>query len=142
MTAAEIILKYLEVLVWPATLTLILLRYRDPILSLLQKSKIKLSLYGVEVETTLSELETITLATLGGNLDNKQLELLVHIANEGRISYGKEGIPKDDREWIRPVMNAGLIMTTPQGARVGEAEGLALTPLGSLLMRAKMKKVQ
>jgi hypothetical protein len=135
----ELVLEYVKVLIWPITITILLFAYRNAIISVLPKSRIKVSLFGLEVETTLPELETITLATLGGHLNNKQLHLLTRMANEGPIAYEEGGIPKDDRKWIRPLMNAGLIMTTPVGAHLGEADGLALTPLGSLLVRPMMK---
>ncbi len=140
MTMPELILEYIKVLIWPVTVSLLLLVYRNAIISILPQSKIKVSLFGLEVETTLPELETITLATLGGRLDSLQLALLTRLADEGPISYGEAGIPKDDRKWVRPLMNAGLVMTNPVGAHLGEAEGLNLTPLGELLMRPRMKR--
>lgn len=134
MDKAQITLKYLEVLIWPATLTMILFIYRDSIVALLQRSKIKLSLYGFEVETTISELETVTQLTIGGDLDQKQLELLSTLKRDGSVDFRPKGIPKNDRKWIRPIMNAGLIMTLPEGAHLGSAKGLKLSPLGGFLV--------
>ena len=139
MSAPELVLEFVKALAWPVTVVILLFAYRGAIISLLPKSKIKVSLFGLEVETTFPELETVTLATLGGRLDERQLDLLTSIANRGSVSYGKGGISADDRKWIRPLMNAGLIMTIPSGEHLGQAEGLALTPLGSLLMRPRLQ---
>jgi hypothetical protein len=136
MELAKLILEYTHVLVWPVTISLLLLLYRDTIVSILPKSKIKVSLFGLEVETTLSELETITLATLGGHLNDKQLSLLKQLAGKGTIFFGEKGISKEDRKLIRPIRNAGLVMTDPIDAHLKEAESLSLSPLGTLVMRS------
>jgi hypothetical protein len=141
---AELVLKYVIALIWPVTLIILLLSFRRTLSSLLftllPKSKIKLSLFGIEVETTLPELETVTLATLGGSLDKQQLELLRRLANEGPISYEPIGVPKDQRKWIRPIRNAGLVKSIPVNAYLSETETLELTPLGSLLIRSRKTK--
>lgn len=113
MAVAELVLRYVEVLVWPVTVTVLLFTYRDAIVAILPTSKIKVSLYGFEIETTLQELKDVTLATLGGDLSSRQRNLLEEIAKEGPKSFEKGEIPKEDRKWIRPIMNAGLIMTQP-----------------------------
>jgi hypothetical protein len=138
MSIPELVLEFVKALAWPITLAILLFAYRDAIISLLPKSKVKVSLFGLEVETTFPELEIVTLAMLGGHLSEKQLDLLANIAERGPVSYDKGGIPADDRKWIRPLMNAGLIMTIPSGEHLGQAEGLALTPLGSLIMRPRV----
>jgi hypothetical protein len=139
ITAGELVLKYIEAFVWPLTVLIIAVIYRGFITStlpnLLSRSKIKISLFGVEFETSLPELESVTKAVVGGSLTKDQLDLLRRIRKEGPVSYEAGEIPKRDREWIRPIMNAGLIMTMPPGAHLGEATGLSLTPLGVLLMR-------
>lgn len=139
MSTLEIVLELVKSLAWPVTAVILLLAYRKAILALLPESKIKVSLFGMEVETTFPELETATLATLGGHLTGKQLDLLETIATQGPVSYENDGIPKEDRKWIRPLMNAGLVMTIPPGEHLGQAEGLALTPLGSLVMRPRLQ---
>jgi hypothetical protein len=107
MPSADLVLKYIEVLKWPVTLLILLLIYRKAITSLLTsvlpKSKIKISLFGVEIETTLSELKSISLASLGGSLKVKQLDLLRRLGSEGAIHYGPEGILGDQCKLIRPM---------------------------------------
>jgi hypothetical protein len=139
MSVSQLVLEFVKVLIWPVTLILLLFVYRDAILTLLPKSKIKITLFGLEVETSLPELETITLSMLGGQMDQRQLHLLTTLVNDGPVSYDKAGVPGEERNWIRPLMNAGLIMTLPAGEHLGKAEGLALTPLGTLLMRPKLQ---
>jgi len=136
MLVAELVLEYIKALIWPLFMLFIFLRYYEVIAHLIPRSKIRITLYGIEIETTLSELEQVTFQNLGGSLSPKQMELLNRLFKEGPI-YFNRGIPKDSRIWIRPVMNAGLIKTLPERAHLGETQALDLTPLGKLLMRKR-----
>jgi len=140
---AELVLKYVTALIWPATVVILLLSFRKALISalptLLPKSKFKISLFGVEVEITVPELESTTLATLGGQLDERQLALLNRLFKEGPISYSTTGISEDERRWIRPIRNAGLVKTNPTDTYLAKAQSLELTPLGNLLMRSKSR---
>jgi len=143
MAIAELVLKYIEALIWPVTAVIFLVLYHDPILALLEKSKITLSLFGVSVEMTLSQLESSMTAPLGGVLTPQQWDLLKEIAEHGNISVKDKGFVmsmQKDLPWIRPVRNAGLIMTLPDGEYIEQAKEIAMTPLGELLMQAKQKR--
>jgi hypothetical protein len=133
MTVARLFLEFAQVIIWPLTIGILLIVYRDVIKELIPKSKVRVSLFGLQVETTLPELETITLAALGGHLEDRQLELLTRISFAGLLSIAPS---RDERLWVRPLVNAGLIMTSPAGAHLKDASGLALTPLGNLVMKS------
>lgn len=136
----ELFIRYLTELKWPIVLVTLLLAFRKPLATLLGSitlgSKVKISLFGVEVETTLQELENVSIATLGGSMDSNQRDLLTRLGTRGPIAYSPEGVPKDQQCWIRPLRNAGLIETQPQGLYLEDAQGLMLTPLGSLMVKA------
>jgi hypothetical protein len=119
-----------------------LIRYRDTIVSLSQKSKVKLSLFGVEIETTIPNLENIITAPVGGTLTDQQWALLREIMKEGQVSVAEKKYVmtmQRDLAWIRPIRNAGLIVTLPDGKYIEQAEHLALTSLGKIVVEAKFR---
>jgi hypothetical protein len=136
----ELFIRYLAELKWPIVLVILLLAFRKPLGTVLASmtlgSKVKISLFGVEVDTTLQELENVSIATLGGSLDANQKDLLTRLGTTGPISYNPKGIPEAQWCWIRPLRNAGLVETQPQGEYLAEAQALQLTSLGSLMMKA------
>lgn len=87
----EILIRYVAELKWPVALIILLVAFRKPLVSLLASvtlgSKVKISLFGVEVETTLQELENVSIATLGGSMDLRQRNLLTQLGHTGPISY-------------------------------------------------------
>ena len=141
MELEELILEYIKVLVWPVIVIFTLVMYRDLIAGLIHKSKVKLSLFGVEIETKISDLEQMLMAPVGGKLTGQQWALLQKIAMRGPVAIAAEGYKmhmQGDLQWIRPVRNAGLIITLPDGKYIEQAEQIALTPLGSLLMKERL----
>ena len=140
MELEELILEYVKALAWPIVAVFTLLKYRDVISGLIQKSKVKLSLFGVEIETKISDLEQRLMAPVGGKLTDQQWALLHKIATTGPVAVAQAGYKmqmQGDLPWIRPVRNAGLIVTLPDGKYIEQAEQIALTPLGQLLMHKK-----
>jgi len=135
----ELFLRYIVELKWPLTIIILLVIFRKTLTRFLTSyglgSKIRISLFGVEVETTLLELENISIATLGGRLNAKQQELLTRLSNDGLIKYEK-GVPEAEWDWIVPLRNAGIIETQPKGAYLRDAQSLKLTALGLLMVKA------
>jgi hypothetical protein len=135
----ELFLRYVGELKWPLTIIILLIVFRKTLARFLTSyalsSKVKISLFGVEVETTLRELEDISIATLGGRLNDKQQELLTVLSHNELIKYEK-GVPEDEWNWIIPLRNAGIIETQPTGAYLRDAQSLKLTALGSLMVKA------
>ena len=140
MELEELILEYIKVLVWPVIIIFALVMYHDLIGGLIQKSKVKLSLFGVVIETKISDLEQVLMAPVGGRLTDQQWAMLQKIATRGPITVATEGYKmhmEGDLPWIRPVRNAGLILTLPDGKYIEQAEQITLTPLGELLMKER-----
>ncbi len=144
MTIAELILEYLKVLTWPVVILVLFLTYRKAILTLLPKSKIKISVFGIAVEVSEMDLSNAAARNfellgegLKGQSQLKQQKLLHFLSKEGQIPFPDNLRDKEEREQVvRPVMNAGLVMTVPRRAHLLEAEGLELTPLGKMLMKS------
>jgi len=115
----ELFLRYLAELKWPVVVVILLLAFRKPLGTLLASitlgSKVKISLFGVEVETTLQELENVSIATLGGSMDLNQRDLLTRLGTTGPIVYTPKGVPTNQQCWIRPLRDAGLVETQPKG---------------------------
>ena len=143
MAIAELVLNYIQALIWPLVVISIFIFYRDTIQALFKKSDVKFSLFGVTIETSIGELEKTITSTLDGELTPQQWTLLEEIWQKGQVSVEEKNysmsIDKDLR-WMRPVRNLGLIMTLPDGKYIEQAEHIILTPLGRLLMRAKREK--
>jgi hypothetical protein len=143
MEAAKLVLEYLKVLIWQAIVVFALIKYHEVIRELFYRSKVKLSLFGFEIETKISDLQQSLTSTVGGRLTNQQWELLEKIYKEGAVSVVTECYKMDmqaDLSWIRPLRNAGLMMSLPDGEYIEEAEEFKLTPLGKLLMESKMSE--
>ena len=135
----DLLIRYIAELKWPLTIIILLIIFRKTLTRFLTSyvlgSKIKISLFGVEVETTLRELENISIATLGGRLTDRQQGLLTRLSDIGPIKY-EEGVPEVDWDWITPLRNAGIIETQPKGAYLRDAQSLKLTALGLLMVKA------
>jgi len=93
----ELFIQYLAQLKWPVVLVTFLLAFRTPLAklrgSITLGSKVKISLFGVEVETTLQELENVSIATLGGSMDSNQRDLLTRLGTTGPIVLHAERCP-------------------------------------------------
>ena len=134
------ILEYIRILVWPLVTLLLIMKFGNTLITAIQKSKVKLSLFGVEIETSIVDLERTLTAAVDGALSPKQWDLLEKIWKKGTVSVQNEGYVMDmsaDLKWIRPIRNAGLLMSLPDGKYIEQATELALTPLGKLLMQAR-----
>jgi hypothetical protein len=134
------ILEYIKVLVWPIVAAYALVRFGGAIASALGRSKVKLSLFGVEIEVPVSQLEQVLTAAVGGRLSAQQWALLEQSAKDGVLSVAKAGYRMTmdgDLPWVRPVRNAGLIMTLPDGQYIEQATDIVLTPLGKVLMSSR-----
>ncbi len=136
----SVFLKLLDVLIWPATTVFLSIVFRRPLSNLVSRSeKVKVSIFGVSFESTISELERTISASLGGKFTQEHWDLISSAEEQGAITYEPPGVPKDRRDLVRETMNAGLVMTLPRRAHLGDALGIAATPLGRLLLQARRK---
>jgi hypothetical protein len=130
------ILEYVKVLVWPITAILLLLLIRPQLRALLTSSKIKVSMFGVAIETTLPELESAINEYLGGTLEPDQMKYLDALYHDTEKAY-PTGINHPESQLVRPLRNSGLVRTIPANSSLGSSRAVRLTDLGIFLMRRK-----
>ncbi len=135
MEIAKLILEYITATIWPIISLIIVFSFRDAIVSLLPKSKIKFTISGVTIETSFAELEQSVAESLRGkNLTSEQWEWLRKLKESGRIPYDH-----NHYEQLRPLRNAGLIREHPEGW-LSDSESIDITTLGRLMLAAYDKK--
>lgn len=143
MDIPTVLLEYVRVVIWPLIIAAVIFSYGRSLVRLLEKSKVKVSLFGVDVEVDIGELARTLTAAAGGALSERQWRLLEDIAHKGSVSVHTEGYKLKmgaDLDWIRPIRNAGLVMSVPDGQYIEQATDLILTPLGTLLLDAKRRR--
>ena len=131
-------LPYLQILAWPVTVLLVALILRPVLAPLLTKSKVKVELFGVAIETDLATLEAAMTQPIGGVLTDDETTYLQNLVEIEEKAY-PDGIAKEDREFFRPMRNAGRIMTLPRGSALGMARSIRLTKLGRLVMQGRFR---
>jgi hypothetical protein len=131
MQIAQLVLNYLQILVWPCVVIFALLRYRKGIESLISQSKVKFDFAGVTIETSLETLELSVQESLRGQkLSPEQWSWLKRLKDEGWIAYNHTYYDQ-----LRPLRNAGLIREHPEGW-LTTAREIEITILGKLLLEA------
>jgi hypothetical protein len=126
----------LEILVWPAAAIVALFIVRPHLSALMSKSKVKLAMFGQSIETTLPELEHVIEEQADGQLTEQHIKFLESLSEVGVKDY-PNGIQSDERKFLRPMRNSGLILAIPRNAFLSEARGLRLSALGRLYLRAR-----
>ena len=131
---ACIFVRYIEALIWPLLVAVGLFSFREPLCERIKKSNVKFTIYGVTIETSAQKLTESLSETFKEELTEKQWGLLEKIHNKGGVSVKKEGLNLSNGgeyfEWVRPIRNAGLIKTLPEGYVIELSERLVLTKLG------------
>jgi len=131
MQIAQIIHAYIEVLAWPTVAVLAMLLYRGIIRSLLPGAKVKLTISGVTVETTIPVIERSVTESLGGEkLTHEQWTWLRKLRNPG-----PQSISDADKLVLRPLRDAGLLRTSERGF-LQDPRAVELTSLGKLMVDA------
>lgn len=132
-------IEILRIVVWPGVVLIGVAVLRPHIATLLSSSKVKVSLFGQTIETTLPELERIIEEQAGGALTVEETLYL-----DGLYEHGQKDHPEvtknEDHKLIRPLRNFGLVMTIARNAFLGDAKSIQLTSLGRLYMKAKRKQ--
>jgi DNA-binding transcriptional ArsR family regulator len=134
---ADLVLDFLKVTAWPAVALIAIFVLKGYLPGLLKASTVSIELFGVTVETSIEKLKSALIATMGGTLSREQWSLLEEIHRGGAVSVAEKGYSMSldtDLAWIRPLRNAGLVVTLPDGYYIEQAEFLDLSPLGRLLM--------
>jgi len=136
MAIAQLVLSYLQVLIWPCVAIFLLIRYRRIITSLVSQSKITLNFAGVSIETTVEALERSMQENLRGRkLSKEQWEWLENLRDrDGRLAYNNSFY-----EILVPLRNAGLITQYRDESPADQltiATEVGITALGKLLLEA------
>jgi hypothetical protein len=134
----KMILEVLRIITWPITVLIAVFALRSYLAPLLSGSKVKISLFGQSVETTLPELESVVSEQAGGALSELQMNYLKQFYQQGAIDY-PNGVESDEKEALRPLRNYGLIMTIPRGKPMRKAKSLQISALGRLVMKSKYR---
>lgn len=134
MQNSQLILGYVQALAWPCVAVFLLLRYRSVIESIVPHSRLKFTIAGITIETSLETMERSVEESFGGRrLLPEQLAWLRRLASEGRLAYDKSQLHD-----LRPLRNAGLIRVHPEGWLASGKE-IEITTLGKLLVEAHDK---
>ena len=135
MSYSEFI-ELLKVVLWPIVALIILFVVRPHLSELMAKSKVKLSMFGQSIETTLSELGEVIEEQTEGRLTQDHIQYLESLSAQGVKDY-PSGIDGNERKLLRPIRNAGLILTIPRDSFLTEARSIQLSALGRLYLRAR-----
>ena len=138
MSVAEF-LHLLEIVLWPIVALVAILVVRPHISALLSGAKVKLSIGGQSIETTLPEVQRVLEEQAGEPLSGEHVAYLISLEHDGARQYSS-GIEKsEERKSLRPLRNAGLILTIPRNAFLQEAKAIEISSLGRLYLRARAK---
>ena len=130
-------LKLLEILIWPVVALVALLVVRPHISHLLSGAKVKFSVAGQGIETTLPEIKKIFEEQSGDPLTSEQFNYLAALQKSGAKSYPNGVKDSNEREFLRPLRNIGLILAIPRDEFLQDATGVELSALGRLYLQAK-----
>ncbi len=130
----------LEIVVWPIVALVAVGVIRPHLAALMAKSKVKLSMFGQSIETTLPELQQVIEEQAEGKLTEEHIKYIESLSTQGVKDY-PNGIESAERKFLRPVRNSGLIMTVPKDAFLGDARGVQLSALGRLYLRARRRRL-
>jgi len=99
-------------------------------------AKVKLSIAGQSIETTLPELKEILEAQAGERLTEENKRYLRQLLQQGLKDYPRGVATEEERQSLRLLRNNGLIQTVPRNAFLNDAKAIELSALGRLYLRA------
>ena len=130
-------LHFLEIVLWPTVAISAILVLRPHLNTLLSGAKVKLSIGGQSIETTLPELKQIIEEQSGEALSLEQVSYLRSLQREGTKQYPSGVDTSQERKFLRPLRNAGLILSVPRNSFLRDATGVEISGLGRLFVRAQ-----
>ena len=128
-------IEYVCVLVWPTVVIFALFLFRKDLRKILVKpEKIKFSIGGVTVETSIEQLaKSVSESLRGKKLSDEQWEWLERLSKTERLQYDHQFYGD-----LRPLRNSGLIREHPEGW-LSNSKEIEITTLGKLLLEAKQR---
>ncbi|MFZ3018457.1 MAG: hypothetical protein WA056_08390 [Gallionella sp.] len=130
-------IHFLEIVRWPAVALVAIFVARPYLTKLLSGAKVKLSIAGQTIETTLPELEDVLEEQAGESLLAEHITYLTSLQRDGAEQYPSGIENREKRKFLRPLRNAGLVLTVPRNSFLDEAKAIELSALGRLYLRAK-----
>jgi hypothetical protein len=131
------LLRLLEIVLWPVLALVAIFVVRPHLSTLLSGAKVKLSIAGQSIETTLPELKQILEEQAGESLSADHVAYLTSLQRDGAKQYPSGIKQSDERKFLRPLRNSGLVLTVPRNAFLQDAQAMELSALGRLYLRAK-----
>ncbi len=109
MAIFQLILSYLQVLIWPLVVTLALIMYRSVIETLASPSEVTFTFFGVSIKIPLKTLVRSLEDNMLDTITDEQWGWLKRL-HGGRADYDS----KTDYQTLLPLRNAGLIRAYPE----------------------------
>lgn len=131
------LLQLLEIVTWPAVALVAIFTVRPHLSVFLSGARVKLSIAGQSIETTLPELQQILEEQSGESLSADHIAFLASLQKDGARRYESGILVSEDRKFLRPLRNSGLILTVPRNSFLTDARAVELSALGRLYLRAK-----
>jgi hypothetical protein len=133
MAIAQLVLSYLQVLVWPITVGVTLWCFQDVIRKLASGSDLTINFGIVSVKVPRESLEPALEANLRGQtLSKEQWGRLEELRDKERVKFDFGS----DYKVLLPLRNAGLIWPYPIDRSLTTAEEVGISPFGRLLFDA------
>ena len=130
------LLKLIEVIAWPVVALTAIFVVHPHLAKLMSGAKVKLSIAGQSIETSLPELKEILESQAGERLTEENKTYLRNLLESGPKEYPQGVTTKDERQALRPLRNNGLVQTIPRNAFLNDARAIELSALGRLYLRA------
>jgi hypothetical protein len=135
--AFDDLIRILEIVVWPVAALVAFFILRRTIARMLGGAKVKLSIAGQSIETTLPEINRVIEELMSEPLSERHISYLRQLHASGIKQY-HDGINDDgERDFLRTMRNAGLIQTIPRAARLKRATGIDISALGKLFLKSR-----
>lgn len=131
------LLHLLEIVIWPVVALAAIFTVRPHLSGFLSGAKVKLSIAGQTIETTLPELRQILEEQSVEALSADHIAFLRRLQKDGRKEYESGIQSSDERKFLRPMRNSGLLLTVPRNSFLSEARGVEISALGRLYLRAQ-----
>ena len=133
-------LDVLEILAWPVVVIVAIFVVRPYLSSILSGTKITLAVAGASIETTLPELKQIFEEQYAEVLSSEHVDYLRERLLKGRDRngdwVGDSNKASNRRVFLRPLRNAGLVLTVPRSTFLSQATDIEISGLGRLYLRA------
>ena len=102
VAVSTILHGYIDLLTWPVVTLVAVLLYRKAVYRLLSEGKVKITVAGVEIETTLPVVEaSITESLHGAKLTDVQRNWLSRLETDGRTPVSNQ-----EKAVLRPLRDA------------------------------------